>query len=103
MCYISYNKHSSEEYKGPMDKAKGGKDGRWEVRVGKGGSGGGEIETTVFEQQQQIFFLTFQRFPMLFSITKFRLPSMAPHHDFTLPAALHGASPHGLISILRVC
>ena len=38
--------------KGPMDKAKGGKDGRWEVVVGRvGKSGGGKMETTVLEQQ----------------------------------------------------
>ena len=37
-------------YKGPMDKAKGGQDLRWEV--GMGGveeSGGGKMETTIFE------------------------------------------------------
>ena len=39
-------------YKGPMDKAKGGQDLRWEV--GMGGveeSGGGKMETTVLGQQ----------------------------------------------------
>ena len=39
-------------YKGPMNKAKGWKDGGWEVVVGAGGkSGGGKMETTVFKQQ----------------------------------------------------
>ena len=39
-------------YKGPMDKAKGGSDGGWEEGVsGVGGGGGGEMETTVLEQQ----------------------------------------------------
>ena len=34
-----------------MDKAKVGKDLGWEVRVaGEGESGGGKMETTVFEQ-----------------------------------------------------
>ena len=34
-----------------MDKAKGGKDGGWEVKVGGvGESGGGKMETTVFKQ-----------------------------------------------------
>ena len=35
-------------YKGPTDKAKGEKDGGWDLGWE---SGGGEIETTVFEQQ----------------------------------------------------
>ena len=35
-----------------MDKAKEGKDGGWEVGLGRvGESGGGKMETTVFEQQ----------------------------------------------------
>ena len=38
-------------YKGPMDKGKGGKDGRWEVGMGGKGSGVGKMETTVFKQQ----------------------------------------------------
>ena len=43
---------SRNMYKGPMDKAKGGKDGRWEVVVGSvGKSGGGKMETTVLEPQ----------------------------------------------------
>ena len=43
---------SRNMYKGPMDKAKGGKDGRWEVVVGSvGKSGGGKMETTVLGQQ----------------------------------------------------
>ena len=38
--------------KGPMDKAKGGKDGGWEVRISRAGeSGGRKMETTVLEQQ----------------------------------------------------
>ena len=37
-------------YKGPMSKAKEGKDGGWEVEVdGAGERGGGKMETTVFE------------------------------------------------------
>ena len=43
---------SRNMYKGPMDKAKEGKDGGWEVGLGRvGESGGGKMETTVFEQQ----------------------------------------------------
>ena len=39
-------------YEGPMDKAKVGKDQRWEVGVGGvEESGGGKMKTTVFEQQ----------------------------------------------------
>ena len=39
-------------YKGPVDKARAGKDGGWEVGVGGvGESGGGKMETTVLEQQ----------------------------------------------------
>ena len=39
-------------YKGHMDKAKGGSDRGWEVRMaGVEGSGGGKIETTVLEKQ----------------------------------------------------
>ena len=39
-------------YKGPTGKAKEGKDGGWEVGLGGvGESGGGKMETTVFEQQ----------------------------------------------------
>ena len=42
---------SRNMYKGPMDKAKEGKDGGWEVGLGGvGESGGGKMETTVFEQ-----------------------------------------------------
>ena len=41
-------------YKGPMDKAKGGLDWEWEVEVGKAGqSGGGKMETTVFEHNEK--------------------------------------------------
>ena len=36
-------------YEGPMDKAKGGKHGGWEVGEA-GESGGRKMETTVFEQ-----------------------------------------------------
>ena len=39
-------------YKAPMDKAKVGEDGGWEVGMGEvGESSGGKMETTVFEQQ----------------------------------------------------
>ena len=39
-------------YEGPKDKAKGGKDKGQEVGVVEvGESGGGKMETTVFEQQ----------------------------------------------------
>ena len=38
---------SRNMYKGPVDKAKGRKDEGW----GVGGSGGGNMETTVLEQQ----------------------------------------------------
>ena len=39
-------------YKGHMDKTKGGEDQGWEVETaGVEGSGGGEMETTVLEQQ----------------------------------------------------
>ena len=52
-CGGKEGKRSSRNmYKGPMDKMKGGKDGGWEVGVGGAGeSGGGEVETTVSEQQ----------------------------------------------------
>ena len=41
-------------YKGPRDKAKGRKDGGWEMGMGGiGESGGGKMEITVFEQQQK--------------------------------------------------
>ena len=43
---------SRNMYKGPTDKAKGGKNGGWEVGVGEvGESGGGTMETTVVKQQ----------------------------------------------------
>ena len=43
---------SRNMYKGHMDKAKGGTDRGWEVGMaGVGGSGGGEMETIVLEQQ----------------------------------------------------
>ena len=45
---------SRNMYKVPMDKAKGGKDRRWEVRVGVWGSGGRKMETTLHEQQLKI-------------------------------------------------
>ena len=39
-------------YKGHMDKTKGGWDQGWEVVVARvGGSGGGKMQTTGFEQQ----------------------------------------------------
>ena len=39
-------------YKGHMDKAKRGQDQGWAMRMARvGGSGGGEMETTVLEQQ----------------------------------------------------
>ena len=39
-------------YKGPMNKAKGRKDGGWKVGVGEAGEcGGGKMEATVFKQQ----------------------------------------------------
>ena len=39
-------------YKGHRDKTKGGSDQGWEVGMaGVGGSGGGKMETTLFEQQ----------------------------------------------------
>ena len=38
--------------KGPMDKAKGGQDWRWEAGVaGVGESGGVKMETTILKQQ----------------------------------------------------
>ena len=41
---------SKNMYLGPMDKAKGGKDGGWEVGVGgTGENGGGKMETTVLK------------------------------------------------------
>ena len=45
---------SRNMFKGPMDKARGSRiaDGGWEVGMaGAGKSGGGKMETTVFEQQ----------------------------------------------------
>ena len=43
---------SRNMYKGPMDKAKVGKDGGWEVGVGRAGkSCSGKMETTILEQQ----------------------------------------------------
>ena len=41
-------------YKGHMDKTKGEQDQGWEVGMADvGRSGGGEMETTVLEQQQK--------------------------------------------------
>ena len=41
-------------YKGPMDKAKRGTEGGWEVGVGGAReSGGGKMETTLLEQQKK--------------------------------------------------
>ena len=44
---------SRNMYKGPVEKAKGGEDGGWEVGGvgGAGESGGKKMETIVFEQQ----------------------------------------------------
>ena len=43
---------SRNMYKGSMDKAKGRKDGDWEVGVGEAGkSGGRKMEITIFKQQ----------------------------------------------------
>ena len=42
---------SRNMYKGPMDKAKGGKDGREVGEDGVGERGGRKMETTVLEQQ----------------------------------------------------
>ena len=43
---------SRNMYKGPVDKAKGEKDGGWQVRVGMAGeSGSRKMETTIPEQQ----------------------------------------------------
>ena len=47
-------KGKGHQYKGPMGKAKGGKDWGWEVVVGGAGEwGDGKMETTVLEQHKK--------------------------------------------------